>query len=314
MPGRVLTVSSPAASSEAGHGDRANGVARFPVSHHTVRANGIRQHYVEAGSGPPVILLHGFPLYWYQWRQLIPLLAPRFRVIAPDLRGYGATEKPPGGYDKRTMAADLRALMETLGIERAAIVGHDRGARVATRFAKDHADATASLTVIDNIPTRVIFNTLDARRAKPQWFFIFNSVPALPEALIEGREAAWLRWFYNQWCYDPECISGETFLRYVRNYQAPGAVRGALDDYRAGPQDLEQDEADADRTIKAPTLVLWGEQSPVIVDLFDIRAIWRDMAENPRFVSIPRCGHLPPEEQPVEVARALLDFLSAWHG
>lgn len=314
MRNRVLTVASPAVPPDSSHGDHLGSAARYPISHHTVQANGIRQHYVEAGSGPPVILLHGFPLYWYQWRKLIPLLAPHYRVIAPDLRGYGATEKPPGGYDKRTMAADLRALMQTLGIERAAIVGHDRGARVATRFAKDHADATVSLTVIDNIPTRVIFNTLDARRAKPQWFFIFNSVPALPEVLIEGREAAWLRWFYNQWCYDPECIGGEDFLRYVRNYQAPGAVRGALDDYRAGPQDLEQDEADADQTIKAPTLVLWGEQSSVIVDLFDIRAVWREMAENPRFVPIPRCGHLPPEEQPVAVAHALLDFLSAWQG
>lgn len=120
--------------------------------HHTVTANGIRQHYVEAGSGPPLILLHGFPLFWFQWRKMVPFLAQRFRVIAPDLRGYGSTEKPAGGYDKRTMANDIQALMETLGIERAAIASHDRGARVATRFAKDHLDATSHLVVMDNIP------------------------------------------------------------------------------------------------------------------------------------------------------------------
>ncbi len=121
------------------------------ITHHTVEANGIKQHYVEAGSGEPIVLLHGFPLFWYQWRHVIPILAKQYRVIAPDLRGYGSTEKPPTGYDKRTMANDILALMQTLGIERAVIVGHDRGARVATRFAKDHPDAVTKLVVMDNL-------------------------------------------------------------------------------------------------------------------------------------------------------------------
>lgn len=284
----------------------------YEIVHHTVEANGIKQHYVEAGAGPAVILLHGFPLFWYQWRHVIPQLAPHFRVIAPDLRGYGSTEKPPTGYDKRTMANDVLALMQTLGIEKAAIVGHDRGARVATRFAKDHPERLSQLVVMDNIPTRVIFETLDAKLAKPQWFFIFNSVPDLPEALIAGREDVWLRYFFSEWCYNPETIAGEDFQIYVQAYQTAGAVRGAMSDYRAGTEDVEQDNADKDVPIACPTLALWGENSHVVAGLFDVEKIWSEMATHVQFATIPRCGHLPPEEQPDAVSKALLKFLSVF--
>ncbi|MGI3779834.1 MAG: alpha/beta fold hydrolase [Janthinobacterium lividum] len=110
------------------------------VEHHTAVLNGIRQHWVSAGDGPPVYLLHGFPETWFGWRKQIAVLAEHHTVVAPDLRGYGATDKPASGYDKRTMAADVVALMDHLGHPRAAVVGHDRGARVATRLVKDHPD------------------------------------------------------------------------------------------------------------------------------------------------------------------------------
>src|SRR4051812_31666342 len=111
------------------------------VKHHTTRVNHLKMHYVEAGSGPPVFLLHGFPETWYAWRKQIPTLTARYRVIAPDLRGYGETEKPPSAYDKRTMAKDIYELMRELGYETVAMVGHDRGARLATRFARDYPTA-----------------------------------------------------------------------------------------------------------------------------------------------------------------------------
>src|ERR1700747_1513678 len=110
------------------------------IKHHTIRANDIRQHYMEAGEGAPVVLLHGFPETSFAWRCQIPELARRYRVIAPDLRGYGETDKPASGYDKRNMAKDLRELITALGFEKIALVGHDRGARVATRFTKDYPD------------------------------------------------------------------------------------------------------------------------------------------------------------------------------
>jgi len=140
--------------------------AAVPVEHHTAQVNGIRMHYALAGDGPPVILLHGFPETWFAWRKQIPELAQRYSLIVPDLRGYGDTAKPDSGYDKHTMATDVLELVCLLGHELIALVGHDRGARVATRFAKDHRDVVDRLVVMDNIPARIIFDTMDAASAK----------------------------------------------------------------------------------------------------------------------------------------------------
>jgi haloacetate dehalogenase len=128
------------------------------LQHNTVMVNGIKLHYVEQGSGPAVVFLHGFPESWYAWRHQFPALAERFRVIAPDLRGYGASQKPTSGYDKKTMATDIRELMVHLGVERAAIIGHDRGARVGLRFAKEFPEMTSYFAALDNIPTLTIFD------------------------------------------------------------------------------------------------------------------------------------------------------------
>jgi haloacetate dehalogenase len=185
------------------------------VQHHTAYVNGLKMHYVEAGSGSPVILLHGFPETWFAWRHQIPALAAKYRVIAPDLRGYGETSKPAGGYDKRTMARDIYELMQLLGIPKAPIVGHDRGARLATRFAKDYPQVIDRLVVMDNIPTRIIYERMNAEIARGHWFFIFNNVPDLPEALITGREEIWLRFIFSSWCYNPELFTPEEITVYA---------------------------------------------------------------------------------------------------
>jgi haloacetate dehalogenase len=284
------------------------------IEHHTVRVNSIKLHYVEAGQGPPVFLLHGFPETWFTWRKQIPVLAQHYRVIVPDLRGYGNTEKPATGYDKRTMATDIYQLMQHLGIDKITLIGHDRGARVGTRFAKDFRQSIDRLAVLDNIPTRVIFQTLNAERAKRQWFFFFNQIPDLPEALITDHVEIWLRHFYRTWSYNPEMMSDEEVAVYVKAYSQPGALRGAFNDYRAGPEDVAQDMEDADQLIDCPTLVLWGANSEVVAGLFDVMQIWRGMAHNVRGVAIPQCGHLPPEEQPDAVNKELLAFLEEWHG
>jgi haloacetate dehalogenase len=284
------------------------------VTHHTAQVNGIRMHFAEAGDGPPVYLLHGYPETWFAWRKQIPVLAERYRVIAPDLRGYGETEKPSTGYDKRTMAADVRALMRHLGHERITLVGHDRGARVATRFAKDYRDAIDRLVVMDNIPTRVVFASTDAVLARKYWFFHFQQVPDLPEALVQGREETFLRHFYSTWTYDPEALSDDEIAVYVRAYSQPGAFRGAFNDYRAGAEDLGQDLEDADRLIDAPTLAIWGADFELVAGLFDVYEVWKSMAHDVRGTAIPRCGHLPQEEQPDAVNRELLEFLKGWEG
>ena len=284
------------------------------IKHHTVLANGIRQHYLDAGEGAPVILLHGFPETSFAWRHQIPELAAHYRVIAPDLRGYGETEKPYHGYDKRTMALDVLELMGALGLSKVALVGHDRGARVATRFAKDHPRAIDRLVVMDNVPTRIVARDFSARIARAYWFFIFHQVPDLPEALIAGREDIWLRTFFSDWTYNPRAISGEDFEVYVQAYKAPGAVRGAMADYRANAEDVEQDTADAHLKIACPTLALWGADFYAVGKMFDMATVWAEMAADLRTYAIPQCGHMPPEERPDVVNKLLLEFLSGWSG
>jgi pimeloyl-ACP methyl ester carboxylesterase len=283
-------------------------------AHHTVLVNGIRQHYVEAGEGPAVVLLHGFPETHYAWRHQIPVLAQKYRVIAPDLRGYGETDKPASGYDKRMMARNLKALLGHLSIEGIALVSHDRGSRVATRFAKDFPQVVDRLVVMDNVPTRVVAQSMDAATARAYWFFIFHQVPDLPETLIAGNERAWLRHFFSDWCYDPNALTGEAFETYVRAYAAPGAVRGAMSDYRAGPEDVAQDKEDSHVLIECPTLSLWGTEFYAVAKMFDMEQVWKGMAKNLATCPIPRAGHLPHEEQPERVNGALLEFLQSWKG
>lgn len=281
---------------------------------HTLQANGIRQHYIDAGEGAPVVLLHGFPETNFAWRFQIPVLGELYRIIAPDLRGYGETEKPATGYDKRNMARDLAMLLDELGIGKIALVGHDRGARVATRFAKDYPERVDRLVVMDNVPTRIVAREINGEIAKAYWFFLFHLIPDLPETLIAGKEEQWLRWFFSDWTYDPHAISGADFDTYVRAYRAPGAVRGAMADYRANAIDVEQDQADADTKIKCPVLSLWGADFGAVGKLFDMPAVWAEMAENLQAVAIPRCGHLPHEERPEAVNALLLEFLAGWAG
>ncbi|OSI24355.1 alpha/beta fold hydrolase [Bradyrhizobium canariense] len=285
------------------------------ISNHTIEANGIRQHYIEAGRGAPVVLLHGFPFTNFTWRHQIPELAKRYRVIAPDLRGYGETDKPVAGYDKRNMAKDLRELMRKLDIERIALVGHDRGARVATRFAKDYPDATDRLVVMDNVPTRIIARDFNfSKMAKTYWLFLFHLKLDLPEIFISGREEQWLRHLFSEWCYNPHAISGPAFETYVAAYRSPGAVRGALADYRANADDLAQDLADADVKIACPTLSIWGAEFDGVGKAFDMPAIWAEMASDLSTFAVPRCGHVPQEEQPDLTNNLLLEFLDGWAG
>lgn len=283
-------------------------------TNHTVYANGIRQNFIDIGDGAPVVLLHGFPETNYAWRNQIPVLSKKYRVIAPDLRGYGETEKPATGYDKRNMANDLVALLDKLEIGKIALVGHDRGARVATRFVKDHPDRVDRLVVMDNVPTRIVARELNAEVAKAYWFFLFHLVPDLPEILISGKEEQWLRWFFSDWTYDPSTISGEAFDTYVRAYRAPGAVRGSMADYRANAIDLEQDKEDAHIKIECPTLALWGEDFGAVGKMFDMPKIWAEMANNLKVIPIKRCGHLPHEERPEEINALLVEFLQGWNG
>ncbi|MCY3849713.1 MAG: alpha/beta hydrolase [Acidimicrobiaceae bacterium] len=287
--------------------------------------NDIRLHCVTAGSGPPVVLLHGWPETWFAWRKQIPVLAEHYSLIVPDLRGYGDSDKPASGYDKRQMADDVSKLCRQLGHDRVAVVGHDRGARVAARWAKDEPDVVDRLVVMDNIPTRVVFEAMNGRieglcrvspgtLARGYWFFLFNQEIDLPEALITGREEVWLRHWLGSWCYNRDLFEDWEVAEYVRAYSAPGALRGSFNDYRAGPIDVAQDLEDANTKIAAPVMAMWGEDFDLVGQWWDVAAVWATMADDLRTVALPRCGHLCQEERADLVNPELLSFLDGWNG
>lgn len=271
--------------------------------------NGLRMHYETAGEGPPLVLLHGWPQTRHCWRKVAPRLAERYTVITPDLRGYGRTDKPTSGYDKRTMAADVSGLLRSLGFGSAAVVGHDRGARVAHRWGLDRPEEVERLVVLDIVPTREMWRA-GAVVASGYWHWMFHLQPDLPELLAGKDIGAYLGHFFEQWTFDRGGLEPETIAEYVRAFSVPGALRAGFDDYRASfPYDAEADDADheAGRRLTMPVLALWGSQG--LPRNFDVLDVWKRYAEDVRGEAIPDCGHFVAEERPEELLSRLREFL-----
>jgi haloacetate dehalogenase len=265
------------------------------------------------GTGPPVLLLHGYPQTHVMWHRVAPVLARHFTVVCPDLRGYGDSDKPPGGgdhgaYAKRTMAMDQVRVMNHLGFPRFAVAGHDRGARVALRLALDHPDAVSHLAVLDIVPTQTIYETIDHRRAATVWRYFFLIQPHdLPERLIAGDPRGYLHWTLDEWCGTRGVLDQQAVAEYDRCFDS-ATIHATCEDYRAGATtDLNHDRADATRQIACPTLALWSTSG--IGSAYDVPGVWR--ARAPRFTGLALdCGHLLAEERPAAVSQALRSFLS----
>jgi haloacetate dehalogenase len=277
-----------------------------------IDANDIRVHVAHAGTGPPVLLLHGYPETHAMWRHIAPPLAERHTVVCPDLRGYGESDKPPGdarheAYSKRTMARDQLQVMHALGFDRFAVVGHDRGARVALRMALDHPDAVTHLAILDIVPTAVIYDTIDDARARSVWRYFFLVQPFdLPERLIAADPGFYLRWTLQEWCGTPGALSDDAIDEYARRFDA-ASIHATCEDYRAGATiDLVHDHADASRHVACPVLVLWSGKG--LGAQYDVEVIWRQRAPDFRGRALD-CGHFLAEESPEETKRTLLEFL-----
>lgn len=269
---------------------------------------------LRGGSGPPVLLLHGYPQTRAMWHLVAPRLAERFTVVAPDLRGYGDSSKPPAGpehleYSKRAMAADQVMLMTEFGFDRFAVVGHDRGGRVAHRLALDHPERVTRLVVLDIVPTHAVFRSTNKELALSTYHWFFLSQPFdLPERLIGGGPSFFLRWHLRSWTGGrDEFFAPEALAEYERCFADPACIHATCEDYRAGASiDLEHDESDLDRKLSCPLLVLWGEGR--LDRHFDVLALWRERAEDVRGRPLPG-GHFLAEELPDETAAELLAFL-----
>lgn len=279
---------------------------------HTADVNGLRMHYLRAGEGPAVVLLHGWPQSSRMWRPVLDPLSEVFTIVAPDLRGYGLTDAPLAGYDKRTMAADVRALLRQLGLGPVALVGHDRGARVAHRWALDFPDEVTRIAVLDVVPTREVVRRFDATVAAGFWHWLLHMQPDLPELLVTGREAGYLGWFFERWSWRREALNGEAVAGYVSEFSRPGRLRAGFEDYRATlGEDLPADEASfaAGQRLTMPLLALWGAQG--LVARLPVGEIWRNYAGQVRAEAIPDCGHFLVEEQPAAVMRLVMEFLKS---
>lgn len=264
----------------------------------------VRLHYVTAGRGPAVVLLHGWPQTWYMWRDVMPGLAGRYRVIAPDLRGLGDSSRPVGGYDKKTLAQDVwRLVHDVLGEDELFVVGHDWGGPTAFAVAAQHRDAVKRLAIFDvPVPgdgTPVMFAN--------RWHHGLHWELDFPEALTAGREDIYLGFFYRNWGGRPDAISAEAEREYLRAYRQPGAMRAGFNLYRATPQDVADNQAFlSEGRLKMPVLCYGGALGRGRGEL----AIesWRRIAEDVRGGILEDCGHWIPEERPEWVVEQLLAF------
>ncbi|MGW6843027.1 alpha/beta fold hydrolase [Streptomyces sp. NPDC054958] len=275
------------------------------TSHHA-EVNGTRLHYVEGGSGTPLVLLGGWPQTWWQWNKVLPALAGRYRVIAVDLRGMGGSAKPDTGYDKKTMAADVHALLLHLGLERAHVVGHDIGAMVAYAFAANHPEATDRIALLDVSHPEEAWTQmplLPRPGLRHLWWFAFNQVQGLPEQLLAGRYHLLLDELFAGMTADPAAIDDRSRAVYARAYDSPDAIRAGNAWYRAFRQDI--DDLAGYSPVTAPLLALGGEHSNYERLLAAVPALGTDT----RVVRVDGCGHYLPEERPEVVTAELTRFL-----
>ena len=271
-----------------------------------------------AGSGPGLLLLHGYPQSGAMWHELAPVLAETHHVVVADLRGYGSSTRPttaPGTdhseHSFRAMAADQVEVMAALGHSAFTVVGHDRGARTAHRMALDHPDAVQRLAVLDILPTRHVLAHVDRTVAQAyyHWFLLTQPEP-LPETLIGADPLAFLRLTLGgSLAGSATVFAPEAMADYERCFQLPGAVHSVCEDYRAAASiDQVHDEADAGRRLTQPLLALWGTRG--LVGRSDVLAVWRGYAEHVTGAAVD-AGHFLAEERPVQTLAAIQPWLAA---
>lgn len=273
----------------------------------------VRLHYVEAGEGPLVVLLHGFPEFWFSWRFQIPALAAAgFRVVAPDMRGYNLSSRPAdvAAYDVDRLAGDIRDLIRERGTESALLAGHDWGAAVAWATAINHPEAVKRLAIL-NVPhpRRLLHGLRQPRQLVKSWYMFFFQLPWLPERLVRTR-----RWFFFRHGFEhdarPGAFTPQDISQYVEAWQQPGAAKAMIDYYRGVFRQSPKRAEARIRAVKAPTLVIWGERDRYLgAELAE-----PDPADVPnleRVVRLPDASHWVHHDEPERVTQLLIEFFAA---
>ena len=282
-----------------------------PIQHGRETVNGVRLHYVTAGSGEPLVLLHGVPKTWFYWHRLIPLLAQHYTILAPDVRGFGDSGRPKDGYDMRTIADDIAQLATVLGFEKFNLTGEDWGAAFAYALAAQHPDRVKKLSFGEMLlPGYGLeeWSYLKAENVHSNhflWHVSFFHVRDFPEMLIQGREKLfWSTWMKNE-TYDPSAISEEAVDEWVRCSSAPGGLRAIFEVYRATFENIELCNNWAKQKLPMPVLTV-GSQYFVGAES---RRQMERVADGVRYVELD-CGHSMALERPEALARELHKFFS----
>jgi len=274
-------------------------------THHLASVKGgVILHYVIGGHGDPVVLLHGWPETWYEWRHVMPALAKNYTVIVPDLPGLGDSSKPLTGYDGKTVADDIHQLVTQLGFKSIFLVGHDFGAQAAYPYAAAHPTEVKRLVVMD-------FGFLPG--GLPLWWFSFHQTRDIPEALVEGKEMIYLSWFYQNLAYNQSAITPSDIGEYVRHYSGPGGMGAGFEYYRAFPEDLVQNMNYSKTKLPMPVLALGSSFTTFtggnITTNYTLDGM-KALAQNVRGIQVPNSGHFIPEERPNYVISQLSHFFS----
>src|SRR5262245_40549307 len=268
-------------------------------------------HYVEAGEGPLVVLLHGFPEFWFGWRlQIAPLVAAGFRVVAPDTRGINLSSKPEGfeDYGVDLLAADIRGLIEELGAESARLVGHDWGGSIAWITAMNHPEVVDRLAILNAAhPRRLSEGLKNPNQLRKSWYFFFFATPGLPEHVVPASACHFFRHFLQDANppYTPEEIE-----RYVEAWSQQGAAAGMINYYRASVRQSQKEAAAKLRAISAPTLVIWGERDSYLGS--DLAEPHRDDVPNlDRVERLDDASHWVHHDEADRVNQLLIDFFAS---
>lgn len=275
------------------------------IEYHTIRVGDINQAYIQSGEGEPLLLIHGFPQHSHMWRKMIPELAKKFLVIAPDLRGMGGSSITHDGYTKKELAIDIKNLLDALNLKNINLVGYDHGGGVAYSLATQFPELIKKVCFMEYTPPGFGYEYgLQPVPDWQAWQLAFFTVPEVAVQFIMGRERELLSWYFWHWSYNPDAVSQDDFEIYVRQLQKPGALKAGFAHFAAVFADTKHFAETSQNKLKIPVLALGGQNG---AGAYMVPG-WQQLAENVSGGIIPKSGHWIADEQPDLLNQQLISF------